>query len=258
MSDQWGDPYHADGDFTVPAACWLPAFSSPLAVSTKEYVFTQEWMQSRKTVSATTIGTGHPSSGLTPDYSAFKLISEGPKNDIGGGLVKWQRTYAKAPDSHDEFESYSYSFIGFVGTISRSGGVIATGRARNAAVVTSRVRHDYFLVGAGQTYANAGVIPIVRAQGYYAGASPGPAEAIVTDYICDAFTNTDTGQAVPATVPSRSTYNAWVSAALAYGFDPGAVSVLGANPGQIVAEDSRITRWMGPIFLRQTRYVLAQ
>lgn len=260
MSDQWANPFYVDGDFTIPVACSLPALSSPISATTAEYVLMQDWTQSRKTFAPTPLNTGHPSSGMTPDYSAFKLVSEGPRNDTGGGIVKWTRTYAKQPASHDEFESYAYPYIGFVGTFSSSGGTIATGRPRASQLVTSRVRNDYFLVGSGQAYATAGAIPIIRAQGYYAGATPGPAEAIVTDYITDGFTSTETGDVIPATVPSRTLYNHWINDANNFVWAGGS-SIYASTPGfpgQIVAEDSRLSRWMGNIYCRQIRYVLAQ
>jgi len=91
----------------------LPVFSSPVKATTDGYVFTQEWVQALRNFIPEPLGSNHPSGGYTPDYSDYMLVQEGPRQDIGGGMIKWHRTYAKVPASHDEFESYSYSFIGF-------------------------------------------------------------------------------------------------------------------------------------------------
>lgn len=252
-SDQWPDVDYVDGDFTVPAATGLPVFSSPIASTTAEYTFTQEWMQFRKNFSPEPMGSGHPSSGSGQDFSDFKLVAEGPRQDIGGGVVKWSRTYAKPPATHDEFEMYSYSFIGFLGVFlvgNQSTQTNATGRARQAITVLSRVQHDYFLTGAGQTYLTPSSIPSIKAQVYLGYTNEAQTTSLPTDYIADASAS------LFGSNPSRTTYETWIANAAANLWSSG-VTPSGTNPGQMVAEDSRISRWMGPIFLRQTRYVLA-
>src|SRR2546423_699319 len=104
MSDQWADPICTDGDLDVAAASGLPVFSSPISASTKQYVFSQEWMCSLKAFAPTPLNTPHPSQSQVPDCSAYRLVEEGPRADVGGGMVKWTRVYAIVPDSHDEFE----------------------------------------------------------------------------------------------------------------------------------------------------------
>lgn len=254
MALQWPEPVYVDGNFAVAEPVSLPEFSSPVRSTTAEYVFTQQWMQSRISFRPTPLNTAHPSYRQTPDYSAFKLVSEGPRQDVGGGIVKWTRTYARVPESHDEFESYAYSFIGFQGvwTVGNAGATVnATGRPRTSHVVTSRVHHDYFLVGPGGSYASAADIPVLKGQRYYGGDDPGPSIPLEVDYVMDALGGT------PATSPSRTEYNLWIANALAEGFGSG-VAPDGDTPGQICAEDSRLSRWNGNLWLRQSRYVLAQ
>jgi hypothetical protein len=215
--------------------------------TTAEYVFTQEWMQFRENFTATALNTPHPSAGMTPDYSTFFLVSEGPRQDVGGGVVKWQRTYAIVPASYDEFESYSYNFIGYSGLVQTaagfSPGAVIAGRPRACRVVTCRVHNDYFKTGPGATFAVPKAIPTVGALRYYAsdpvlGNTVGVGttlESFETDFLADA------AGPLPASVPSKAIYTGWV-----------------ATGAEIVAEDSRLTRWMGNIFNRQTRYVVAQ
>lgn len=188
MALQWPEPVYVDGNFNVAEPIGLPEFSSPVRSTTAEYIFTQPWMQSRRSFVPTPLNTAHPSYRQTPDYSAFKLVAEGPRQDAGGGMVKWVRTYARVPDTHDEFESYAYSFIGFQGVWfvgNQGSSVTATGRPRVSRVVTSRVQHDYFLVGPGGSFETAAEIPTLKAQRYYAGATPGPVIPLDTEYIMD-------------------------------------------------------------------------
>src|SRR5438876_10902138 len=144
MSLQWPTPVYVDGNLDVAEPCGLPVFESPIRATTKEYVLRQKWCCSRRAFQITPLNTPHPSAGQYPDYSQYVLVSEGSRNDIGGGMVEWERTYAIAPDSHDEFESYSYQFIGWQ-TFSGSFG----GRPRLSRIVLSRVAEDYLWVGSG-------------------------------------------------------------------------------------------------------------
>src|SRR5262245_58559458 len=171
MALQWADPVYSDGELDIAEPCGFAVFSSPMRGTTAEYIYTQDWMCSRRAFTVQALNVPHPSAGQLPDYSAWVLVSEGPRQDMGGGMVKWQRTYAKVPASHDEYESYGYSFIGFWGLFSSNinNPVTVAGRPRVTHVVTSRVAHDYFLVGTGQTYESASAIPQLTATRYFAG-----------------------------------------------------------------------------------------
>src|SRR5206468_728564 len=111
---QWPAPLYTDDTsaarFSTAQPCSLPQFSSPIAETSAEYVFTQDFMQFRANFTATALNTVHPSSGMTPDYSTFFLVNEGERRDIGGGVVRWTRTYGKKPSSYSDFETYPYSF----------------------------------------------------------------------------------------------------------------------------------------------------
>jgi hypothetical protein len=120
------------------------------------------------------------------------------------------------------------------------------------------VQHDYFLVGVG-AYQTAGDIPTLKALRYFAGDDPTPQEAIEADFIMD------TTGPIPGTSPDRTTYNSWIGNAITYGWRSGAITTNTStdwasvtNPGQFIAEDSRLSRFQGNIYLRTTRFVLAQ
>jgi len=229
MSDQWPDPPIVDGDLDTPAACGLPVFSSPISASTKEYVFVQEWMCSRKAFAFTPLDTPHPSASQLPDYSAYVLVEEGPRGDMGGGMVKWNRTYAIVPDSHDEYESYSYHFIGFE---TFSG--IFVGRSRLSRIVVSRVAHDYFFAPGG----NPSSVEILSETRYVAD-QPGEDPSSASDI--DFLSNFGYAAAPHGTTPNLTTYQAWMATGV-----------------ELIAESSHLSRWKGNIYQRQTRYVLAQ
>lgn len=297
MADQWPAPVYVDGDFTTAQPVGVPVMRSPIPATTAEYVFDQPFVQFRKNVTPLALGTAHPSAGLTPDYSSYVLVSEGQKEDIGGGIVRWNRTYAALPASHDEWETAAHNIIGTapIGPLSSA----YVGRYRRTIPVTTRVQHDYFLIAAGTetTYLknSPGNIPIIRAfdfvQQYLSGdpAVQYGGWAQKADYVSDvAIASTNVGVLLP-TVPTQTQYAAMIKDAAANRWNAGVsfekltsdtpplvdLSGLEAAPGsqsaftardfpavtsffgQFVIEDSRIARWLGPIYVRQVRLVLA-
>ena len=286
MANQWASPDYVDGDFTTAKACGLPVFQSPVPSSADAYIFSQDFCQFLANWSAATYGTAHGSSGKTPDYSAWKLINEGPREDIGNGVVRWKRTYAKLPDSFDDWETTSYNFIG---TAPGSFGGLSTsqnGRLRFSELVTARVKHDFFLVpssftdpitGDHVTATTAGDIPVVRALAYcqqfvYLGVQYG-GYYYRQDYVSDAYVSSNPGGDLFQTTPSGTQYQAMVDDAAIHGWNATASlqKLTGTAPvlvdtaatvygGQLVAEESRLFRYQGsgPIWERLTRYILAR
>ncbi len=346
MSLQWPAPLFTSGGqnasgtyvgFTTAQPVGLPVFESPIPSTTAEYLFRQPFMQFRANFTPTALGTPHPSSGLTPDYSTYFLVNEGDRRDIEGGLVRWIRTYAIKPASHDEPESYPGSFFGYLGTTyaflaptqSTQGGyqVVSTitGRPRFTRTVDCRVQHDYFIAGPSggglvtPDYSTPFDIPVYPAQVSRAGLAgfPGdPNPGIYVDYVGDETAgivptvpplHPDDGASHPNPAETYNNYSTWVTNAVAgfSGSDPiptllwssAVVYTVGALvyrafvagvsvtkfficklavgpsatppesdgthwtqlvlPGQMIAEDSRLSRWNGNIFLRQTRFILA-
>lgn len=154
MSNQWPTPLLQTGGtnpysgayaaMTVALPATLPRLSAPIPGVSTDYILTQEWMQSAASFSPTALNTAHPSSGLTPDYSAFKLVEESEHTDIGGGIIKWVRKYAKVPSTHYDWKTMNYSFIGLSGTNSITAPFIPN-RARFPATVTAQIEFDYFI-----------------------------------------------------------------------------------------------------------------
>jgi hypothetical protein len=291
MSLPYPLPSWFDGDYTVATpADALPTFESPIPAYTTELVLKQDFVQYRNNFVSLPQGTPHP------DYPTFYLAQEGERKHQLGGVVRWTRTYVALPATYSEMESFAYSFIGYTGaglgqpTIGALSSTLPFGRYRMSKKVACRNQIDFFLAIPGQTYTlpasdprnptgvpviitGPGSIPIVQAQAYRFFGSQnafyvnGWAD---TDYLVDVIA----AFSVFASTPSRTTYQTWVANAAVYGFDPtfgGTISYnwnpgppvtvnitsTGAHPCQIAVDDSQISRFMGPVWQRSTRYVLA-
>src|ERR1044071_9225080 len=295
MPNQWPTALYNDQITATPAPCSLPVFTSPIAPTSKEYVFTQDFMCLRPTGGidlSTDLNTPHPSAGMNPDYSSFVLVAESERRDMGGGLVRWTRTYARLPDSYSDFETFSYTFIG---TNTVVDGVTIT-RAPTPWVVTTRLQHDFFLVGTGGTYTTAGAIPAkIRMHYVYQQLFPNPGGATYGGV------NYEVAYVLPITGgytwPTSEQYNLMISDALVNRWNSTVTEIIlettntlagspiptsglmagiiktaqlrtavldngsGGNStmgGQIPIEDSKLIRWQGNIWERVTRYALAQ
>lgn len=244
MSLQWPAPDYVDGGLTSAAACSLPEFFPVLPSTTAEYAFRQDFMQLRANFAPTAMDTAHPSAGLTPDYSDYLLVREDVRRDVGGGLVRWTRTYAKKPADYDDFESFAYQFIGFAGNFQSvvvsgagvgagAGSVLVTGRPRRTQIVSSRIANAFFHVGGSGEPATPADITLIKAQRYL---TTGASAGYDVDFITDAV------GPIPATDPSRTDYDTLVT-----------------DETEIVAEDSRLERLFGSgnFWVRKTRYVVA-
>lgn len=167
----------------------------------------------------------------TATSKTFYLVGEGPQSDLGGGMVRWTRKWATKPSSHDEYESYSYNFIGFYG----AWGVNVTtvsGRDRFTRTVNSRIDNDYYLIHASGDYATEAAMVAavsVEEQKYVING---------TDYEIDYLG--DNPPFATASDPTRTAYDGWISAGT-----------------EVVAAPSEFERWMGPIWRRKVRYVVA-
>lgn len=222
MSNAW-----ADGTYTAAYAVEKVRGSSPIPGVATEYVWTQRFWIYQANFAALALNTAHA------DDSNFKLVAESERSPLGGGVVEWTRTYAKVPAQHLEAEVAAYNFIGYWGTFGVNA-TAATGRPKVSRAVACKVQNDYFLVD-GVTYVKPTDIPIIASTRYYQ--PPYPNQDV--DYLGDA------PPLILASVPSRSSYDGWIA------------SDAGGDNWHIVMEASRLSRWMGNIWRRETRYIKA-
>lgn len=217
------NPTYIDGDFREPSSCSAFVKQTALEGINVLLVGQQDFWQNAADFECEDLNTPHP------DDADFVLVKEDNFRDLGEGLRQWTRTYAKVPDSYDEVTgTTAYNFIGFYGIWGFNVTTI-TGRNRfieNVRVITTR---DFFLTDT-VSYPTADDIPVIQEQIYYIGT-----EDVRTDYLADnpPFTTEST--------PTRTDYEAMIAA------------------GELIAVTSSvITRWMGNIYVRETRYVRAK
>lgn len=243
-------------------------FSSPFDGDNTNYVLEEDFLQFLGSYSSPTLSTTHAA-----PLASYFLVKEGPLSPTGvSDVVKWTRTWAQVPASRSEPTSTAYQFIGYSGYLAAVGGSITAtvpGRKRFTKSVTARIQYDYFLYGPGQTYTTFNAIPVIQSQKYYfriGSITPGPtwtqtypagsnddlAQGSATDYLCD-FTGPYQITVIPC-VPSRTQYMALLATGTPLPYQSGT----GCLTGEIVAEDSKLSRWMGNIAVRSTTYVIAQ
>lgn len=242
---------YIDGDFTIAKATGVPLLTQPFAGDKNYYVLTQEFVQFVENFTPTALNTVHPDAA----YSTYKLVSESPEQDIGNGVVKWQRTYAAPPATRNDYATISYSFVGFYGTVTDIAIVSSfpvVGRNRFSNNVTCRIQYDYYLVD-GTTYVTPLDIPVIQEQRYYipkgtiAGAvfTPTYTRGTANDFAFGKPTDliydkADWGNLVPS-YPSTTEYIGYITAGT-----------------EIVAEASQLSRWLGNYYVRSTKYIKPQ
>jgi hypothetical protein len=179
------------------------------------------------------------------DLSFFYLTKEGEQQDMGGGIVKIKRTFAALPPTRNEVEQFAYNFVGYADEQS------GTNRDPITINVLSRIQYDYFIFDDDEILdlalfpngprldSTTGLYPnnfILQPQFYFAN-SDGIAQRIFVTSLDDG----DGSDPTTVTVPSFTGYTSAI-----------------ADGAEIIAEGSTLTRWMGNIFERRTRFVLAQ
>lgn len=267
-------PKWLDGDYTVATPVSLPVFSSPIPATTAEYVFTQDFIQLRNNFAPLTLNTRH----FDPKYNDYFLVSESPRTDQGGGVVRWTRTYSQVPDTYDEFESYVLNTIGFA-----AGGDAnspnSPGRNRESYAVPSRLRYEFFITDHtgrvtnppdGRVYRSPGSILLLQPLSYWLVDQQFPARN-PTPWTVDVIE--DSPPFNQPTSPRLTSYRTWINNALAEGFDGDTINGFdpeGDNPSttdtwhslnspsQFPVEQSSLKRWQGNIWVRITRTVLAR
>lgn len=254
-------PLFTDGDFTVATPVSLPVFQSPFPGVKDQWVFTQQWMQFLVNFSPATLGTAHPDTDTVhgPTLSDYVLVAEGDRQSVGNGIVTWTRTYAKLPNAREEWATIAYNFIGFYG-VSGTNSASVSGRPRQVKTVPCRIAFDYWMTGlpddtliANRKVTTAGKIPIIVELKYFfegqvsGNYSTDPTYGMATDFIGDV--NVTIGN---PTYPTRANYDILRQVGTVLS------STDGTLPFELVAFPSDVSRWLGPIYQRTTKYIKAQ
>lgn len=237
---------YEDGDYTQVQPCSLPVLSAPIPGVNIDYVLKQDFVQYEASFASAPLNTFYPASNGTGGVSGetwagfdsyngggavgtgFQLMQEGPREDLGNGVIRWTRTYAKVPATHAEPGQIAYNFIGFGDAFF----FFVVYRQRFTKTVAAIHQYDYFLATSSGTdamfaVADANFIPAQMYLAPHPTLVPVPDVSFQTDYI----TNTS----LPPTEPTLAQYGIWVS----------------SGTVKIVAQDSQFERWLGNIIRRE-------
>lgn len=235
---------YSDGNFSKAEANGGKNRFYPFEGDNASFYTEQEWIQDASAFKPLKLNT------IDPTESLCYLVRETDPQDIGGGLVKWQRVYSRIPATRSEYETISYTFPGYMAKLETAFqspfGVLTAalpfvnpddpGRVPLARKVTCRVQYDYFLVGFNGAYPTASLIPTSEGQRFVFGAE----------------WPTNPGQ----DLPDRILYHSSIAAYSSPTVEEWRALVLSGT--EVVAEDSEVRRWRGNIFERSTRYLVAQ
>src|SRR6185503_17465348 len=169
-------------------------------------------------------------------FTTAYLVEETPLQDLGGGVARWTRIYANIPADRSEYGTLGYNYIGFAGQLWTQLVDAANGRERFTKVSLSRRDYKYYLPGVSGGITTVADIPVIESTKYYVTSS----NNVLTDYLGDPPTWD------PGSTPSRADYETLMDSDAAT-----------ASSFSITAEDSRIARWRGNIYERETVYVKA-
>ncbi len=248
-----------DGDFTKPCPVSAPLLSAPLPGVATDYSLKQEFVQFGNQVPSLSI-YGFSPAPLNLNYGAdflggnsyegFFLTSEGELIDVGGGLVKWTRTYCKKPATRYEPSNMSYLFPGIdqayimPGTTSP---VLITRRLPEPLNSNVNIQYDYFLVGsagvnlATPDYSSFSSIPPITHQRWAYDAYNGSYHIGLVDIIPPFVWDGGVNDIMPnGTSITATAYLAMIAAGSTF-----------------VAADSIISRWQGNIIQRITKNIVA-
>lgn len=213
--------------FDTARACGLPVpIDGPDVTDKTLYAFAQRWTQKKSAYTGTNRNTAHPDAS----YSTFTLQLESGFTDIGGGVLEWTRTYAKAPAEWNEYNRDPYQFPG----MSQDGSFEGDTRQRDPVVETvrHRINRKYFLIGAGQTYTTVPLLLASSTEMPLRKKFLGIASGGNSNYVNYLFAFSR---------PTKDQYIAMIDAET-----------------EILTEDAKLDRWMGNIHVVTKRYVVAQ
>lgn len=176
------------------------------------------------------------------------LVDEGPLVGVGGGIARLKRKFVNLPPNWNEYESYPATFP----PLDNGADVTRLGFSR---IVNCRLFYQYFVFDNNNLLPGIPLFPAGNRintaqesfdvlqfllweafQGYQA-----VANSVILNMILEpegALSDNGDGQGTP-TVPGYTDYNSWIRQA------------------EIVAEASSFKRWMGNIWVKCTRFVVA-
>jgi len=102
--------------FNVAVTSSLPVWENPIPALNEKTVFRQTFVQTAASYAPLALDTVYPAAGSygVPSSPTYYLVAEDNQTDLGGGMMQWDRVYARVPTSWSEGEEYAYTFPAFI------------------------------------------------------------------------------------------------------------------------------------------------
>lgn len=231
--------FRIDGALTTAQIQGGARKSFPFEGDLSSFIVEQDYMVLLANYAPPAAGAAHAT------YTTAYFVRDSALENIGAGVVRFTRTWAQIPAARNEYGTFAFQFPGLYGTLTppyafQYWTVADDGRDPYLDVGSSRLKYEYFLCIAGQTYETPDLIPILPKLAFNLIGNESSRNAyLLKEGVFWSDTN--------------PTYEAWVDL-MAGGSGIGT----GAEDGEFIAEDSTVERWMGEIYVRVTRYLKAK
>lgn len=102
--------------FNVAVTSSLPTWDNPIPALNEKTAFRQTFVQTAASYAPLALDTAYPAAGSygVPSSPTYYLVGEEGFTDLGGGMLQWDRVYARVPSSWSEGEEFAYTFPAFI------------------------------------------------------------------------------------------------------------------------------------------------
>ena len=102
--------------FNVAVTSGLPVWENPIPALNEKTVFRQTFVQTAASYAPLALDTVYPAAGSygVPSSPTYYLVAEDGQTDLGGGMMQWDRVYARIPTAWSEGEEFAYTFPAFI------------------------------------------------------------------------------------------------------------------------------------------------
>jgi hypothetical protein len=106
--------------FTSAVTVGLPVWDVVIPAQNDKVLFRQPFMQLAASYSPLPLDTPYPAAGAygVPTGATYYLVAEENFADQSGGMMQWERVYAKVPSSWSDGEEFAYTFPAYINTVS--------------------------------------------------------------------------------------------------------------------------------------------
>jgi hypothetical protein len=106
--------------FTSAVTVGLPVWDVVIPAQNDKVLFRQPFMQLAASYSPLPLNTAYTAAGSygVPTGATYYLVGEENFADQSGGMLQWERVYAKVPNSWSDGEEFAYTFPAYLNTVS--------------------------------------------------------------------------------------------------------------------------------------------